>query len=120
MLEKLKHEYDILYWKRKFVKANLKEKIVIRGQKKASVHKTLEKLKFPRLPLHIGDEITYKYTEIPLYSLTKEKVDELKKQYEEKKREVEILKKTSIQKIWLSELDELEIVYKKWIKKYVV
>ena len=42
-----------------------------------------------------------------LVSLTKEKLIELKKNYNDKKEEISILEKTSIKQIWLKELNQL-------------
>jgi len=45
---------------------------------------------------------------MPISTLTAEKIEELMQQVQKKKAEVDVLKKKSIQKMWLEELDELE------------
>lgn len=47
---------------------------------------------------------------MPIYSLTHEKLEELKKQIEEGKEEYKKTKETSIQDMWLADLAELKKV----------
>jgi DNA topoisomerase-2 len=51
---------------------------------------------------------------MPIYNLTQEKIEELKKQKEEKEAEYNELNKKSPQDIWTEELDVLEEKYVKW------
>jgi DNA topoisomerase-2 len=44
---------------------------------------------------------------MPVYNLTKEKIDELKKQSNDKETEFNTLKNLTCEEIWLSELNEL-------------
>jgi len=48
-----------------------------------------------------------------LWSLTMERVEKLKKDKDEKFKELEILKAKSESQIWLNDLDEFEKEYKK-------
>ena len=54
---------------------------------------------------------------MPLYNLTKEKIDELKKQEEEKNTEYNILEQVTIENIWLNELEKIEKEYNSWLKQ---
>ena len=49
-----------------------------------------------------------------MWSLTQEKIDELESNYNEKKIELENYKQTTIQQLWLDELDVLKNSYDKW------
>ena len=44
---------------------------------------------------------------MPFYSLTKEKVDDLNKKYDKKKKEFDELNKKSPSQLWLDDLDNL-------------
>lgn len=46
---------------------------------------------------------------MPISSLTAEKIEELMRQHETKTRELEVLKKKTIQSLWLEDLDALEV-----------
>jgi hypothetical protein len=48
-----------------------------------------------------------------VYSFTLEKVDELIKEIEEKKQELNTLQETNVKEIWISELDEFVKLYKR-------
>ena len=50
---------------------------------------------------------------MPLYSLTKEKVEDLRSKISTKQDEVIKLEKATIEQLWLSDLDRLEIMYRK-------
>ena len=50
---------------------------------------------------------------LSVYSFTLEKVDELAKEIEEKKQELNTLQETSVKEIWISELDEFVKLYKR-------
>jgi len=57
--------------------------------------------------MKIDDSYDY-LLNMSIYSLTKEKIIELKEQYEKKKVELEEIKNTEITKMWLSDLKELK------------
>ena len=113
-LEILKRDLEFLSYKVKFILMVINGELKINNKKKDKLEKELEKLEFPRLSRNNENE-SYNYLlSMPLWSLTKEKVDELQKQHDDKETEYETLKTTSEEEIWLSELDELEEAYIKW------
>ncbi len=58
----------------------------------------------------------YNYlTNMPLFSLTKDELDKLAKQYEEKKMEYNEYNNKTAKYIWSEELDELLVAYDKWV-----
>ena len=101
----------------------LDKKIIIERKKKDYIIKKLEDYKFPRLANKVNAEDrlkSYDYlTEMSLFSLTFEKIEELKQKYEERRIELEIYMNTSIQDLWKNELNEFMNEYKKWLKSRV-
>src|SRR5690606_24332462 len=87
----------------RFILAIIDEEIIINNRKKDLIIKDLQKLKFDT----IDDSYNY-LLNIPVYSLTKEKVDEYKATKKEKADELKELKKTSIEELWLRDLEELK------------
>ena len=72
--------------------------------KKDDIIKQLEKV--PAIKKIDGD---YMYLlRIPIYQVTKEKIDELKKQIGEQKAEYKKVQATSINDMWLADLAELK------------
>jgi hypothetical protein len=53
---------------------------------------------------------------MPIYNLTKEKIDELKNQENDKQTEYDSLNKLQVHDIWLIELEKIEKEYDSWIK----
>jgi DNA topoisomerase-2 len=87
------------------------KKLEINDKKKIEIEVQLEKHKFPKI------ENSYNYLlSMPIYNLTREKIEELKKQEEEKQADFDVLVEKTPQKIWLEDLSELESVYDKWIE----
>lgn len=110
ILNKLKNEIDILASKVKFINLIINKKINIFNKKKDDVIKILDKQS-----LHIiKDEPKYDYLiRMSFYSFTKEKIDELTKKLNEKKKEYDNINKKKIEEIWIDDLDNLESFIKK-------
>jgi hypothetical protein len=97
----------------------IEKTLVINNKKKIDIEDELEKLQFPRLSKNKNDtDLSYNYLlSMPIYNLTKEKIDELKNQEEEKITEYNILEKMTVEKIWLNELEKIEKEYNSWLKQ---
>jgi DNA topoisomerase-2 len=141
----LKNELKILKYKIKFIRKVCKKEIIIEKQKKSKIIEKLKELGFPKLSHdinaiddeNIDEEIkqqddnlddfgkqikkslkTYDYvTTLPLFSLTDEKIEELEKQHNDKKEELELYMNKTEKDIWKMELKELLEEYEKWIQK---
>lgn len=132
----LENELAILNYKIKFIKAVCAHQIIIERKRKSDIIEQLMNLAFPKLSHDInaiddvnsdaGTEIvtgtikksykTYDYiTNLPLFSLTKEKIEELDKQYSEKSDELSMYKRITWRQLWESELYELLCEYDKWV-----
>jgi len=59
---------------------------------------------------------SYNYlTDLQIRYFTQDKYNSLKKELENNKREIDYIKKTPIKEMWLKELDEFIVAYKKWL-----
>jgi DNA topoisomerase-2 len=103
MLNKLQDEQDKLSNMVKFIKMVISDKLKINNRKKDLIVKDLESNKFMKI------DDTYNYLlGMSIYSLTKEKVDELNALYKKKQTEFKALKKTSESELWMKDLEELK------------
>lgn len=137
----LQNDMNILKYKIKFIRKVCNRDIIIEKKKKTEIITELIELGFPKLSRDINainddstdgkqqhqddvdDEVitvkqsnkTYDYiTTLPLFSLTYEKIEELKKQYNEKENELKLYEQTSPHDIWKMELKELMVAYNEW------
>jgi DNA topoisomerase-2 len=118
-LELLEYQLKLISYKVKFILMIIEKTLVINNKKKIDIEDELEKLQFPRLSKNKNDtDLSYNYLlSMPIYNLTKEKIDELKNQEEEKITEYNILEKMTVEKIWLNELEKIEKEYNSWLKQ---
>ena len=118
-LSMLKFQSDLLTYKAKFILMIVDEKIIINKQKRKDIENDLENNDFPKMgKIYNDDNLTYDYLlTMPLYNLTKEKIDEILKHRDNKQTEYDNLFKKDIKNIWLDELNELEKKYLLFIKK---
>jgi DNA topoisomerase-2 len=119
MLNKIKTSCIILENKVRFVQGVLDEKIKW-NQDESTIETVLDNLGLNRLdekannlgidyntrePL-IDSKVSYNYLlEMPIRSLTKQKIDALKKKYEELTVEYDVLDQTSITRMWLTDME---------------
>jgi DNA topoisomerase-2 len=119
MLNKIKTSCIILENKVRFVQGVLDEKIKW-NQDESTIETVLDELGLNRLdekannlgidyntrePL-IDAKVSYNYLlEMPIRSLTKQKIDALKKKYEELTVEYDVLDQTSITRMWLTDME---------------
>jgi DNA topoisomerase-2 len=116
----LENDMNIIKYKVKFIEGILSKEILIERQKKDKIISRLVELKFPKLARSIDNpDVSYSYlTDLPLWTLTYEKIEELKKELEDTRRILEEYKKLTINDIWLNELDEFMEAYEKWVKEW--
>lgn len=121
MLNILSYQLQILSFKVKFIMMIVNNELIINNKKKQLIEDDLEKLEFPKFSTHYTDtKISYDYLlAMPIYSFTKEKIEELINKRNEKESEYNILKNKSIEQIWEEELNLLEIEYTKFIDNYM-
>ena len=115
LINKLMRELDILKYKRMFIEYVLEGKIIIYRQKKADIINRLVELKFPKFATSENNETTYDYiTDMPLFNLTQDKIDELNEKLKNKEEELGKIQSTTEIEQWKYELNELETKYKEW------
>lgn len=108
MLESLERELMLLSNKAKYIKENLDDTIDLRKKKKEQIVEMLQSKGYDI----IDDDKDYKYlVKMPMDSVTEENVERLNKEYGNKKVELERVKSTSINKMWLDELEKLSEEY---------
>ena len=108
MIESLERELMLLTNKAKYIKENLDGTIDLRKKKKDQVIEMLQTKGYDM----IDNEANYHYlTKMPMDSVTEENVDKLNKEHHDKETELEIVKSTSINKMWLNELETLKEQY---------
>lgn len=120
-LDILEHMLKIISNKVRFILMIVEKKIDINNKKKIDIEAILEKNKFPLIGSKKDDtKVSYDYLlNMNLYSLSMEKIEELKETEKEKKEEYETLNAKTPEKIWTEELDILEAKYTKWYKKHL-
>jgi DNA topoisomerase-2 len=108
MIEALERELILLSNKAKYIKENLDGTIDLRKKKKEQVVEMLEKKGYDK----IDNDEDYKYlVKMPMDSVTEENVEKLLKDKGNKEVELDNVKKTTINKMWISELDQLKVQY---------
>jgi DNA topoisomerase-2 len=103
MISRLEKEAMVLSNKARFIKDIIDGKLKVNNVPKKTIVLYLQKASY--------DEVdgSYNYLlNMPIYSLTKERFDELIKQVEEKKAELEIIKKTESKDMYLTDLETLK------------
>lgn len=102
LLNKIKNDISKLSNKAKFIKGILDGKIIINKKSKAQIIPQIAKLKIDEF------DSSYDYLlAMPIYSLTKEKYDELLSSIKDKKSEEKVIKKSVPKEVYLAELNEL-------------
>ena len=108
MIDAIEKELILLSNKAKYIKENLDGTIDLRKKKKEQVIEMLELKGYDKLE---NDE-DYKYlVKMPMDSVTEENVEKLLNDKSNKETELEQIKNTTINKMWLNELNNLRELY---------
>lgn len=108
MIESLERDLILLSNKAKYIKENLDGTIDLRKKKKEEVVKMLENKGYDK----VNDDEDYKYlVKMPMDSVTEENVEKLLKDKGNKETELEQIKNTTANKMWLNELEILKEQY---------
>jgi len=109
MISTLENELLILSNKARYISEVLEGTIDLRKKKESEIINMLSEKEYSIIE---SDEQQYNYLlKMPMYSVSEEKVKKLNKEYEDKKEEIERIKETTIQQMWLYELELLEKEY---------
>jgi DNA topoisomerase-2 len=108
LIEALEKELVILSNKARYIQELLDDTIDLRKKKKTEIISMLQEKGYNM----IDDDNEYKYlVRMPMDSVSDENVNKLNKEHKDKSDELERIKETTIQQMWLSELHELEKDY---------
>mmetsp|Transcript_89770 Transcript_89770/g.187564 ORF Transcript_89770/g.187564 Transcript_89770/m.187564 type:complete len:1239 (+) Transcript_89770:165-3881(+) len=109
LINKLTLERDLLNNRARFILMIIQKRLQINNRKKADVVKDLTKFKFQKFGDTRPPRTGFEYLLImQIASLTKERKEELERMAKEKGAELEKVKRTSIQQMWLNDLSLLE------------
>ncbi len=111
-LDELKRELDIISNKVRFILMVVNDELEVNKRKRSDLEKDLEKNKFPKS--------SYDYLlGMPIYQLTFEKIEELKKQEADKDNLYKQLLKKTAENIWKEELVELKNMLETPVDKHI-
>ena len=104
LISKLGNELKFLSAKAQFIQYNLNDKIDLRKKSKTQINEIMESFKF-----ELGEDKSYNYLiKMPMDSVSKENVEKLMKEHGEKEAQLNEVKTTSIEQMWLKELSDLK------------
>jgi DNA topoisomerase-2 len=114
MIDALEKELLVLSNKAKYIQELINGTIDLRKKKKQEITSMLQDKDYDT----IDDDQEYKYLiRMPMDSVSEENVDKLLKEHQLKQDELDRIKETTIQQMWLSELDILEHEYLEYQKE---
>ena len=117
MLRHLEHELKVLKYKVLFIQNILNNIIIIHRKRKEEIINKLIELEIPELSGDVDGTPSYDYlTNMSLFSLTQEKIEEFDNKYKNKENEIENIKNTTVFQLWTKELDEFLVEYNKMLK----
>jgi DNA topoisomerase-2 len=114
-LKMLQLKMDILKFQAMFIGHVLDRTIIIERKKRSDVIERLTELNYPKLVDDVDAKETdksYKYlTDLPLFCLTQDKIDELEEKIRMKQKEYDVYYNTTLADLWKNEIKEfLEIL----------
>jgi DNA topoisomerase-2 len=133
LMNELNKRLDMLAIKVRFIMDIINKKIKIYNKPKAEIIEQIEKLNYPKVLDEVvlskeqynnmnsiqKNKCNYEFLiKMPIYNLTKEKVEELQDEKNKCELELEILRNTTAKDMWITDLDEFKIEYDKFLKKY--
>jgi DNA topoisomerase-2 len=108
MIDSLNKEVKLLTNKAKYIKENIDGTIDLRRKTKETVISMLKNKGYDT----IDDDIEYTYlVKMPMDSVTEENIERLFKERENKEIELENIQTTTVNNMWLNELNKLKDVY---------
>ena len=119
LIERLKYDLMIILAKIKFINGIINEEIVIFKKEDDEVNAILEAYELPKISKinfedlkDNNDEKNYNYLlNMTMRTMTKKKMDELNKQKNDIKVQLEILEEKTPKDLWCEDLDEFEKLY---------
>jgi len=110
LIDLISKELLTLSNKAKYIQNILDDKIDLRKKNKDQINSILENMKFDK------DNGNFNYLiKMPMDSVIEENVQKIMKEHSNKQKELEEIKKTTVENIWLKELNNLKNAYKDMI-----
>ena len=114
ILKDLEYEMEILKNKIRFINEYIDETIKIHRKTRDYILDTLEKRGYKKIQSKNTGDLSFDYLiNIPLISMSKEKIDELERQFKQKQSQLNELRSLSPQDLYLIDLKDLEDHIKK-------
>ena len=118
IIDKLKNEIIYLDARIKFILDIIEDRLKINNRKKSDIEEYLEKNGFPMKSDLLNTKENYDYLiKMPIWNLTYEKKEELLNELNNKKDMLMTIEKTTIQQMWINDLDAFDEQYKKYINE---
>jgi len=115
IIQKIECELKVLSNKARFIQYNLDDKIDLRKKSKDAIYKIMEDFKFD-----LGETHDYNYlVKMPMDSVCKENVEKLLNEHELKKNELATISASTLEHMWLKELDTLKTAYSQFLESNV-
>ena len=115
-LEQYRHELNILQSKIRFIEDIINDKIVVYKKTKTELTEILETMEYPKFIMDSSNNASYNYLlNMPIYSLTVDNLENLKKQEEDKQLALTTLDETTIEKLWLKDLESFKSEYRQYM-----
>ena len=127
LINELKKVVLLIKVKVKFILDIINKKIIVNNRSKTNIYEQLEKLDYPKMNnglLYIKTDKMYKdgdfdyLIRMPIYNLTKERIEELKSELDKVETELSILESKSKFDLWKEDLKEFEREYKIFMTSY--
>ena len=120
MLNKIKGDLDIYESKIRFIEEFIAGTMKLINEDDDVINTYLDKNNYPTFSSGDKSEANYDYLiNMPIRSLTKRKIEELRKLHEKRTAEYNSLFKKTDKQLWLDDLDQFEKVYQDELKDYV-
>ena len=114
IIQKIEGELKVLSNKARFIQYNLDDKIDLRKKSKDTIYKIMEDFKFD-----LGETHDYNYlVKMPMDSVCKENVEKLLNEHELKKNELATISASTLEHMWLKELDILKTAYSQFLETH--
>tara|TARA_B100000902_G_scaffold11572_1_gene14081 strand:+ start:1 stop:765 length:765 start_codon:yes stop_codon:yes gene_type:complete len=116
---RLQHELDVIQARVQFIKDYIADVVVIKNVAQSKLNARMEELNYPKFDLtHKPTSPLFKPSydyllSMRLYTLTRERVEDLLKTCKDKQDELAVLKGKTPRDLWVEDLDEFTRVYKK-------
>jgi DNA topoisomerase-2 len=111
MLSKLQHDIDVLNNKIRFIRSIIHKELDVSIYTKAGLEAHLEEQEY----MKVDGGFDY-LVRIPIYNITKDKVEDLEADIASHSGKLEILRETTLEDMWRQELDDFEHQYDKYLQ----